>query len=241
MKRAWILIFLVAGCLDKTSFSAEVKKYISVSAPTVVLAHVKLIDGTGAPARDDQSIVVASGKIQSLGPAASVHPPADAQTLDLHGYTVIPGLVGMHNHFYDSGFLNRDDAGAILPPGFLVTELAYTAPRLYLGAGVTTLRTTGNIEGFTDLEVKRQIEAGQLPGPHMDASAPYLEGSGSIFTQMHQLKDADDARRMVDFWAQEGATSYKAYINITRDELAAAIEEAHKLGYKLTAHLCSVT
>jgi len=46
---------------------------------------------------------------------------------------------------------------------------------------------------------------------------------------------------MVDFWAQEGATSYKAYINITRDQLAAAIQEAHKLGYKLTAHLCSVT
>jgi len=161
--------------------------------------------------------------------------------LDLHGYTVIPGLVGMHNHFYDSAFLNRDEDGKILPPGFLVTEIPYTAPRLYLAAGVTTLRTTGNVEGFTDLEVKRQIDAGEMPGPHMDASAPYLEGPGSVFGQMHQIKDADDARRMVDFWAAEGATSFKAYMNISRDQLAAAIQEAHKLGFKLTGHLCSVT
>ena len=241
MKRRLACILLSTVCVAQTNPSPEVQKYVSVNASTIALTHVKLIDGTGAAARDDQTIVLAAGKIQSVGPSASAHPPGDAKTLDLHGYTVIPGLVGMHNHFYDSAFLNRDDAGAILPPGFLVTELAYTAPRLYLGAGVTTLRTTGNVEGFTDLEVKRQIEAGQLPGPHMDASAPYLEGPGSIFTQMHQLKDADDARRMVDFWSQEGATSFKAYMNITRDQLAAAIQEAHKLGFKLTAHLCSVT
>ena len=241
MKRALLCAVLAASCFAQTTFSPEVQKYISVNSPAVALTHVKVIDGTGSPARDDQTIILNQGKIQSVGPAASTQQPAGAKTLDLHGYTVIPGLVGMHNHFYDSAFLNRDDTGAVLPPGFLVTELAYTAPRLYLGAGVTTLRTTGNVEGFTDLEVKRQIEAGQLPGPHMDASAPYLEGPGSIFTQMHQLKDADDARRMVDFWSQEGATSFKAYMNISRDQLAAAVQEAHKLGYKLTGHLCSVT
>src|SRR5260370_38062620 len=241
MKHALVVIALVATCFAQTMFSPEVQKYVSVSAPTIALTHVKLIDGTGSPALDDQTIVIAGGKIQSVGPAASKQAPRDAKILDLHGYTVIPGLVGMHNHFYDSAFLNRDDDGKILQPGFLVTEIPYTAPRLYLAAGVTTLRTTGNVEGFTDLEVKRRIDAGQMPGPHVDASAPYLEGPGSIFGQMHQLKDADDARRMVDFWTQEGATSFKAYMYITRDELAAAIQEAHKRGLKLTGHLCSVT
>jgi imidazolonepropionase-like amidohydrolase len=241
MKHALLCALLAASCFAQTTFSPEVQKYVSVSAPAVALTHVKLIDGTGASALDDQTIVISGGKIQSAGPAASTHPPADAKILDLHGYTVIPGLVGMHNHFYDTAFLNRDESGAILPPGFLVTEIPYTAPRLYLAAGVTTLRTTGNVEGFTDIEVKRQIEAGQMPGPHVDASAPYLEGAGSIFGQMHQLKDADDARRMVDFWAQEGATSFKAYMYITRDELAVAVQESHKLGFKLTGHLCSVT
>ncbi len=241
MKHILICIILAAAGFAQTAFSPEVQKYVSISASTVALTHVKLIDGTGAPALEDQTIIIAGGKIQSVGAAASAQPPADAKVLDLRGYTVIPGLVGMHNHFYDSAFLNRDEDGKILPPGFLVAEIPYTAPRLYLAAGVTTLRTTGNVEGFTDLEVKRQIDAGQMPGPHMDASAPYLEGPGSLFGQMHQLKDADDARRMVDFWAAEGATSFKAYMYITRDELAAAIQEAHKLGFKLTGHLCSVS
>jgi enamidase len=58
---------------------------------------------------------------------------------------------------------------------------------------------------------------------------------------MHELKDAADARRMVDFWADAGATSFKAYMNISRAELRAAVQEAHKLGYKITGHLCSVT
>ena len=58
---------------------------------------------------------------------------------------------------------------------------------------------------------------------------------------MHALKDADDARRQVDYWADMGATSFKAYMNITRAELGAAIDEAHKRGMKLTGHLCSVT
>jgi imidazolonepropionase-like amidohydrolase len=241
MKHLLLCAVLVTGCLAQTTFSSEVQKYVSVSAPTIALTHVKLIDGTGASALDDQTIVTTGGKISSIGPAASARPPADAKVLDLHGYTVIPGLVGMHNHFYDSAFLNRDDDGRILPPGFLVTEIPYTAPRLYLAAGVTTLRTTGNVEGFTDLEVKHRVDAGLMPGPHIDASAPYLEGEGSVFGQMHQLKDADDARRNVDFWADEGVTSFKAYMNITRDELAAAIQEAHKRGFKLTGHLCSVT
>jgi hypothetical protein len=58
---------------------------------------------------------------------------------------------------------------------------------------------------------------------------------------MHPLKDAEDARRMVNYWADQGATSFKAYMNITRAELGAAIQEAHKRGLKLTGHLCSVT
>src|SRR5215472_9630654 len=58
---------------------------------------------------------------------------------------------------------------------------------------------------------------------------------------MHELTGPDDARRLVDYWAAEGATSFKAYMNITRDELAAAIREAHTHKIKLTGHLCSVT
>ncbi|MGA7651326.1 MAG: amidohydrolase, partial [Terracidiphilus sp.] len=71
---------------------------ISVHAPVFVLNHVRVIDGTGAPARDDQAVVVVNGRIQSIAPAASAAIPAGAQVLDRSGFTVIPGLVGMHDH-----------------------------------------------------------------------------------------------------------------------------------------------
>jgi hypothetical protein len=126
-------------------------------------------------------------------------------------------------------------------PPRIVPEMTFSAPRLYLANGVTTLRTTGSVEPYTDLNLKHAIDAGTLPGPHMDVTGPYLEGANSGFIQMHALRDADDAKETVDFWAKQGVTSFKAYMNITRAELKAAVDEAHRLGLKITGHLCAVT
>jgi hypothetical protein len=93
---------------------------------------------------------------------------------------------------------------------------------------------------FTDLEIKRLIDGGRMIGPKMHVTAPYLEGRGAFTPVMHELTGPEDARRMVNFWADEGATSFKAYMNITRAELRAAVEEAHKRGLKVTGHLCSI-
>ena len=118
----------------------------------------------------------------------------------------------------------------------VVPQMTFSAPRLYLANGVTTMRTTGSVEPYADLNVKREIDTGQMIGPHMDVTGPYLEGPGSYFIQMHQLTDAEDARQTVAFWADEGATSFKAYMNITRAELKAAIDEAHRRHLKITGH-----
>jgi len=242
--------FLLLAGASLVSFAAiaqpplhsDAAPFVSVSAPVFILDHVRVIDGTGAPARDDQAIVVAQGRIQFAGPAASAPVPAGAQRMDLHGYTVIPGLVGMHNHlYYTDSYAIQLAAGSIGEPGIFVAEIPYTAPRLYLAAGVTTMRTTGSLEPYTDLKVKNRIDAGKMPGPEIDATAPYLEGAPTPFAQMHELTGPDDAVRMVDYWAAEGMTSYKAYMNITRDELGAAIRAAHAHHLKLTGHLCSVT
>src|SRR5262249_53444099 len=91
-----------------------------------------------------------------------------------------------------------------------------------------------------DLKLKQQIDSGQRAGPSIDATAPYLNGPNN-FLQMHTLTDAADARRQVAYWADMGATSYKAYMQITRAQLAAAVAEAHKPGLRVTGHLCSVT
>src|SRR5436189_4006136 len=118
--------------------------------------------------------------------------------------------------------------------------MGFSFPRLYLALGVTTIRTTGSVLPYTDLEIKKLIDSGRMIGPKMHITAPYLEGPGSFTPVMHTLTSADDARRMVNYWADLGATSFKAYMNITRAELRAAVEEAHKRGLKVTGHLCSI-
>jgi imidazolonepropionase-like amidohydrolase len=245
MRRLLVLSVLlnITSTVAQAQSSSGVAPFVTVSAPVFVINHVRVIDGTGAAPQEDQAIIVANGKIQAIGLAATVHAPAGAQQFDRAGYTVIPGLVGMHNHLYytDSVSVQRGADGKVGEPGLFVAEIPYTAPRLYLAAGVTTLRTTGSLEPYTDLKVKQRIDAGLMPGPKIDATAPYLEGAPTAFAQMHELTGADDAKRLVDYWAAEGMTSYKAYMNITREELAAAIQQAHAHQLKLTGHLCSVT
>ena len=216
------LFLLVGALLIAAPTFAQAQKpndateFVSVNAPVFVLNHVRVIDGTGAAAKEDQAVVIANGKIQSIGPSASVQIPQGAQTMDRTGYSMIPGLVGMHDHLYYTDSIAVQLAnGRIDEPGLFVAELPYTAPRLYLAAGVTTLRTTGSLEPYTDLKIKSRIDAGLMPGPSIDATAPYLEGAPTIFAQMHELTGPDDAKRMVDYWAAEGMTSYKAYMNIT--------------------------
>ena len=216
--------------------AAALKPYIKVAAKKVALTHVTLIDGAGGPAKSDQTIVIENGKIAAIGGT----PPADATILDLSGHSVLPGLVGLHDHMYYIARPNFDATGHSDAP-LVVPQMTYSSPRLYLANGVTTLRTTGSVEPYADLNLKKQIDAGRLVGPHMDVTGPYLEGAGSPFIEMHQLKDAEDARRTVAFWADQGVNSFKAYMNITRAELKAAIEEAHKRGLKVTGHLCAVT
>ena len=227
---ALLLLFGIVIISVAQAPNSERQQFIRIEAPVVVLAHVRVIDGTGAAARDDQTIVITGGKIQSIGASRTDNVPPNAQTLDLRGYTVLPGLVGMHDHmFFPQGGT---------PP--MYSDMGISFPRLYLALGVTTIRTTGSVVPFTDLEIKRLIDSGRMIGPKMHITAPYLEGVGSFTPVMHELSGPDDARRMVNFWADEGATSFKAYMNITRAELRAAVEEAHKRGLKVTGHLCSI-
>jgi len=196
----------------------------------VSLQTFRLLAGTGPVLVENTSIIWLSDKIGLVGPAASTTIPAGAQVLDLNGYTVLPGLVGMHDHlFFPQGGT---------PP--IYSDMAISFPRLYLALGVTTIRTAGSVTPYTDLEVKRLVDSGRMIGPKIHITAPYLEGKGSFTPVMHELTGAEDARKMVNFWADLGATSFKAYMSITRDELRTVVEEAHKRKLKVTGHLCSI-
>src|SRR5215831_17541309 len=76
-----------------------VRPYVKVDTRRLVLAHVRVIDGTGAPELADRAIVLEGGKILSIG-ASSDPVPTQSTVLDLSGHTVIPGIVGMHDHLY---------------------------------------------------------------------------------------------------------------------------------------------
>ena len=226
-----IRILLFAGlAMAQNRFTPGTAPFITVNAPVLALQHLRVIDGTGAAPREDQTVVIDHGKIATVGPFATTPPPSGAQTIDLSGSSVIPGLVGMHEHlFYNSG-------NGI--PTY--NEQAFSFPRLYLASGVTTARTGGSLEPYTDLNVKKYIDAGRMPGPKFWITGPYLEGRGSFAAQMHELTGPDDAVRTVEYWAAEGVTSFKAYMNITHAELKAAVDAAHKHGIKVTGHLCSI-
>jgi imidazolonepropionase-like amidohydrolase len=227
----FLLLPSLAWCQAKPKLSPAVSAFVKEDASVLALAHVRVVDGTGGAARADQTLVIADGKILALGDATTTKIPEGAKVLDLAGRTVIPGLVGMHDHmFYPS-------PGGGLP---LYPEHASSFPRLYLAGGVTSIRTTGSLEPYADLELKQAIDAGKLAGPKIHVTGPYLEGEGAFALQMHQLKDAEDARQMVEFWIARGATSFKAYMNITPDELSAAVKAAHAHGIKVTGHLCSI-
>ena len=227
-----VLVLMLISCCSLVAaqtLSPAVQAFVKINAPVVALTHVRVIDGTGAAAREDQTVVISKGKIESVGDASSANVPKDAQVLDLHGYSVIPGLVGMHDHmFYPMG-------------NGVFGEMAFSFPRLYLAGGVTTIRTTGSLEPYADLELKKSIDAGESPGPKMHVTGPYLEGKGSWAIQLHQLTGPEDATRTVNFWLDQGVDNFKAYMFITRAELGAAIAAAHKRGAKVTGHLCAVT
>jgi imidazolonepropionase-like amidohydrolase len=217
-----------------------IQEFARVHADKVVLTHVRIIDGTGAAAVEDQNVVIEGGKITAIQKGADVAADKSAAVLDLHGYTVMPGIVGMHDHLFYIARPNLDSRNHADDP-LVVPQMTFSAPRLYLANGVTTLRTTGSVETYSDLNLRKGIDAGNLPGPHLDVTGPYLEGSQSYFLQMPHLTSPEDARQTVEYWADRGVTSFKAYMNITRAELKAAIDAAHKRGIKVTGHLCSVT
>ncbi len=177
-----------------SSLAPDMRQYVKVDAPVIALTHVRVIDGTGAPARADQTVIIEEGKIQAVGDAATVSVPRKAKVLNVPGETVIPGLVMMHEHLFYAAGLARNLDGSIAQP-IMIKELGFSFPRLYLAAGVTFLRTAGSLEPYADLNIKQMIDAGKMPGPKIDVTGPYLEGPHSFFAQMHQLTGPDDARR----------------------------------------------
>ena len=223
-----IVLFAPTALAQRPTLAPATRAYVNVDTPVVVFTNARVIDGTGTPAREGQTVIIRDGMIDAISDGASISIPPNALTLDMTGKTLVPGFVMVHEHlYYPAG------------PG-IYGNYTESFTRLYLAGGVTSMRTGGNMNGYSELNIARAIERGDKPGPWIDATAPYLNGPNS-FSQMQSLRTPGEARRFVNFWADQGATSFKAYMQIRRDVLAAAIDEAHKRQMKVTGHLCSVT
>lgn len=213
-------------------FSEQSKQFVSANARIVLIKNARIVDGTGAEAIVNQSILIRGGKIISITASGQTATPEDAEVIDAQGKTILPGFVMLHEHM----FYNASD-----PDWFIQSTQPVIFPRLYLAAGVTTARTAGSFEPYTDLKVKQYIASGRLVGPNFDTSAPFVEGAPAQVLQAPEIETPEEARRFVNYWADQGMTSFKAYMNISKAALGAAIEEAHARGLKVAGHLCSVT
>ena len=234
MKKIVICIYLIATYVSGQTFSEDVKKFISVDTNIVAITKVGIIDGTGSPIKPDQTIVFSNGKITQLGSSNDIKIPKGSLVIDGSNKTIIPGLVMLHEHMYIS-------AHSTSPFYLNSRQLPVSFPRLYLAAGATNIRTCGSVDPFSDLRIKKDIDNGNYPGPHIDLTAPYLEGKEARFPQMNELQSPEDAVKFVNFWADLGFTSFKAYTGIDKPTLKAAIDAAHQRNLKVTGHLCSVT
>ena len=177
-------------------------------------------------------MVIANGKIAAIGDAATIKIPDGAKVLDLSGRTVIPGLVGMHDHMFYPAPGGRLP---LYPEHAVQFPAALSRGRRHFDSNDWQPRT---LRGSRTQEGHRRGENGRSENScHRPLSR---RAKARSLLQMHQLRDAEDARQMVEFWIARGATSFKAYMNITPDELSAAIKAAHAHGIKVTGHLCSI-
>jgi hypothetical protein len=202
--------------------------FVAVRAGVVALTGVRLVDGTGGPSREDQTIVLQGDRIRAVGPRASTPIPQGAEVLALAGHTVIPGLVQLHEHTYFGGVRQ-------------LTQMTTSGPLLYLGHGVTTAMTAGSQLPYHELNQQRAIDAGTIPGPRLLVTGPYLNGGPPRNAMAAIVNTPEEVRRVIAYWAAEGATWFKFLGTVSRAVLGAGIQEAHARGLKVTGHLCSVT
>ncbi len=216
---------VVVALVTAPACGSSVDRFVSTAAPTLALTHVRVIDGTGGPGKDDQTLIIQDGRIRTAGDSGRVPAPPSARVLDLRGHTVFPGLVGMHEHlFYEYQPLHSEPRAALAEHVFA---------KLYLAAGVTTIRTAGTLDLAADVRLKRAIDDRREPGPNIHLTGGYLNASSA---------NADPAgiAQEVAAQADAGATSLKVYVTLRGAELRAAIQAAHERGFRITGHLCAV-
>jgi imidazolonepropionase-like amidohydrolase len=231
----WLLLSLQLLTITKSlaqEFSPLMQQFISVKDDTLALTHATVVDGTGQPAKTDQTIIIIKGVIAIVGSTAKVTIPATARIMDCTGKTIIPGMIMMHEHLF---------YGESVAPHYLGLEMPVSFPRLYLAGGVTTMRTAGSVEPQTDLNISEQSRLHKIPAPDIEVTGPYIERAGLPILEILFIKTPEEAAKEVSYWISMGCASFKVYMDITKADLEQVVKLAHQHSIKVTGHLCSVT
>lgn len=207
-------------------FSQSHKGFITADQPTILIKDARLLDGVHWRPVDHQDMLIRGGRIAQVGTKLAV--PSNAKIIDAAGRTLMPGLVMMHEHLMAMTQIGD-------------RALLYTnpyVPQVMLAYGTTTARTAGGFDMEGDLALKRDIDAGRVPGSDLDVSI-YIEGPEDPILTLPAIKDGAAARREVAYWADRGATSVKLFFDATPDVVAGAIAEARARHMTVAGHLCA--
>ena len=250
-------IGLVAIVLSATFASAQPQ-----TTTSVYLKCGSLLDGKSDQARKDVILAIEGERIREVGNV----PPSSAQIVDLSRETCLPGLIDTHTHILLQGDITAADYDAQLlkqSPEYR-TILAIVNARRALEYGFTTIRdleTEG--AGYADVDVKKAIQNGVIPGPRMQVATRAMDVTGAYPLQGYapdvpvphgvQLVDGvEDGRKAVREQISHGADWIKVYSDrsyfvsnggvlddiptFTLDELRAIVDEAHRERHKVASH-----
>lgn len=221
------IVYLLC-CLFLIMASTEAQrksKFVAFNQSDICLQNARVIDVVKGTVLENYSVIISNGKITSMGQTGYLAVPKNIRVIDVAGKTIMPGLVMLHEH------MNYNTGAAVWqfqPVSF---------PKLYLAAGVTTLRTAGAENPMYDLNLKRQIDSGVAIGPKMFITGPMFNDKSGGFLGDFIISNYDQGRKATAFWADQGCTSFKVYSDISRDALKGVIDEAHARGLIVTGHL----
>ncbi len=207
--------------------------------PTLALVGGQVIDGYEGPPIHDGVVLIAGDRIVAVGPRSAVTVPSGTTVIDTGGMSVLPGLMDMHVHLMLIGHADYEHWDKTYMPRFR-TEIMPIAARQLLMAGVTTARELG--APLDDiLDVKRRIERGEIPGPRLFVSGPFIQKKPYFDyekTFRWGVDSPDDARAKVQRLVDAGVDVIKLIDQdqLTDEEVAAVVDTAHRGGKPVVAH-----